>query len=88
MEQRLAGVVEEIVSTALQGGADEAARVAAIKDALDAHAEEGTFGPWGVLAREQLRRLQITVAYDPRARVFVANTAEIAAQIEKIGAFD
>jgi hypothetical protein len=67
---------------------DTAPRIAAIKAALDEHAEAGTFGEWGVLARDQLKRLQIAVGFDARSRAWISNVAEIAEQIRKVGAFD
>ncbi|MDB4958487.1 MAG: hypothetical protein JWO36_6056 [Myxococcales bacterium] len=92
MQDQLTELVNRIAQTALQqhqsNASDNAPRIAAIKAALDEHAEDGTFGEWGVLARDQLKRLQITVGFDARARAFVANTAEIAEQIRRIGAFD
>jgi len=92
MQDPLDEIVDRIAQTALQalqsGSLDERPRVAAIKAALDEHAESGTFGEWGVLARDQLKRLQITIRFDPHAQAFVANTAEIAEQIRKVGAFD
>jgi hypothetical protein len=92
MQDQLTELVNRIAQSALQplqsSSPDNVPRIAAIKAALDEHAEEGTFGEWGVLARDQLKRLQISVAFDARARAFVANTIEIADQIRKIGAFD
>jgi hypothetical protein len=92
MQDQLNELVNRIAHSALQPhqsqSHDNAPRVAAIKAALDEHAEEGTFGEWGVLARDQLKKLQITVGYDQRAHAFVANTNEIAEQIRRIGAFD
>ena len=92
MPDQLTELVNRIAQSALQplqsNSPDNAPRIAAIKSALDEHAEEGTFGEWGVLARDQLKRLQVSVAFDARARAFVANATEIADQIRKIGAFD
>ena len=92
MQDQLTELVNRIAQTALlplQSSSPESApRIAAIKAALDESAEDGTFGEWGVLARDQLKRLQITVAFDARVRAFVANTSEIAEQIRRIGAFD
>jgi hypothetical protein len=62
--------------------------MSAVKAALDQHAEDGLFGEWGVLARDQLKRRQISIGFDALARVFVANSAEIAEQIRRIGALD
>jgi hypothetical protein len=91
MSDQLTALVDHIVQTALQPHAnspDEAARVASIKAALDERAEDGTFGEYGILARDQLKKLQIAVHFDQRTRGFVANTVEIAEQIRRIGAFD
>lgn len=92
MQDQLTALVEHIVQTALQPhpptSPDQASRIASIKAALDERAEDGTFGEWGVLARDQLKKLQINVQFDQRTRGFVANTAEIAEQIRRIGAFD
>jgi hypothetical protein len=92
MQDQLVELVARIAHTAMQplqsASHDNAPRIAAIKAALDEHAEGGLFGEWGVLARDQLKRLQISVGFDARARSFVANSAEIADQIRKIGALD
>lgn len=92
MQDQLVELVARIATTALQplqsASQDNTPRIAAIKAALDERAEDGTFGEWGVLARDQLKRLQISVGFDPRTRAFVANSAEIAEQIRKIGALD
>jgi hypothetical protein len=81
-DQQLIALVTRIAQTALQplpSSANDQARIAAVKAALDEGAEDGTFGQWGVLSRDQLKSLKIDGAFDARA---------IAAQIYKIGAFD
>ena len=80
-------IAQQVLQPLASSGTD-ASRIAALKAALDEHAEEGTFGPWGVLARDQLKALKIEVSFDARTRSFVANSAAIAAQIYKVGAFD
>jgi hypothetical protein len=92
MDDGLTEIVDRIAQTALAAhqsrSPDQAACVAAIKTSLDEHAEEGTFAEWGVLARDQLKRLRISVGFDQRAGGVVANCAEISEQIRKIGALD
>jgi hypothetical protein len=92
MPDQLTELVHRITYTALQphqtNSPDNTPRIAAVKTALDECAEDGTLGEWGVLARDQLKRLNIAVGFDPQARQFVANVVDIAEQIRKIGAFD
>ena len=92
MHDPLSALVARIAMMALQpfqsSSPDNALRIAALKAALDERAEDGSMGEWGILARDQLKRVQISVVYDPGQEKFVANTAEIAEQIRRIGAFD
>ena len=90
-DQQLIALVTHIVQAGLQSvpaTSNDQARIAAVKAALDERAEDGTFGQWGVLSRDQLKSLRIEVAFDARSQTFVASSAAIAAQIYKIGAFD
>jgi hypothetical protein len=92
VQDQLTDTVGRIAQAALQplqtSSPDNAPRIAAVKAALDERAEDGSLGEWGILARDQLKRLQITVSFDARVRAYVANTVEIAEQIRKIGALD
>jgi hypothetical protein len=91
MAKELTELIDHLARNALVRGQpgwptiDHTEHVAAVRAALEAHADAGGFARWGVATKAQLRDVPVAVGFDSDQRLFVLNPEFMASALIRAG---